>query len=183
MKLYARLPQPVLARQKKLCRLYRLSSNLPFSLCSKRPLTSPFANGRCADGHETLWKEGVWLFRILAPFDKPSTSAVSTKKCVEILQLRQGKWKFYAFGDSKHLSPEFFQNTNFIHVYPLFVRYFNGFVRSSKLHPSVWAGAEGAGEPEPTWPIPMNPSIWKNRSQRRCPMKLGVARKRRNFNV
>lgn len=44
---------------KKTCRLYRLSSNLPFSLCSKRPLTSPFANGRCADGHETLWKEGV----------------------------------------------------------------------------------------------------------------------------
>ena len=44
-------------------------------------------------------------------------------------------------------------------------------------------GAEGAGEPEPTWPIPMNPSIWKNRSQRRCPMKLGVQLKRRNFNV
>ena len=147
MKLYACLPQPVLARQKT-CRLYRLSSNLPFSLCSKRPLTSPFANGRCADGHETLWKEGVWLFRILAPFDKPSTSGVSTKKCGEILQLHQGKWKFYAFGDSKHLSPEFFQKTNFIHFYPLFIRYFNGFVGSSKLHPSVWArrgGSRGAG--------------------------------------
>ena len=56
------------------------------------------------------------------------------------------------YGDSKHLSPEFFQKTNFIHFYPLFSRYFNGFFGSSKLHPSsivsVWArrgGSRGAG--------------------------------------
>lgn len=74
----------------------------------------------------------------------------------------------------------FFQKTNFIHVYPLFIRYFNGFLEVPNF---ILLFGQARREPEPTWPIPMNPSIWKNRSQRRCPMKLGAARKRRNFNV
>lgn len=55
---------------KKNCRLYRLSSNLPFSLCSKRPLTSPFANGKrkmCRWAWNSLERRGV-AFPNLGPF-------------------------------------------------------------------------------------------------------------------